>query len=49
LLGDYEAVNAKIAEAKPTTTEWSVDGVLDNLTVKQARAVHIALKEMFGG
>ena len=49
LLGDYEAVNAKIAEAKPTTTEWSVDGVLDNLTVKQARALHIALKEMFGG
>lgn len=49
LLGDYEAVNAKIAEAKPTTTEWSVDEVLDNLTVKQARALHIALKEMFGG
>jgi len=47
LLGDYEAVNAKIAEAKPA--EWTVDTVLDNLTVKQARALHIALKEMFGG
>ena len=30
-------------------TEWSVDDVLDSLTVKQARALHIALKEMFGG
>jgi hypothetical protein len=47
LVEQYKEVNAKIEQAKPT--EWSVDGVLDNLTVKQARALHIALKEMFGG
>lgn len=37
----------KVEQLKPT--EWSVDDVLDSLTVKQARALHIALKEMFGG
>lgn len=47
LVEQYKEVNAKIEQVKPT--EWSVDDVLDNLTVKQARALHIALKEMFGG
>jgi len=47
LAEQYKAVNAKIEQAKPA--EWSVDEVLDSLTVKQARALHIALKEMFGG
>ena len=37
----------KVEQLKPT--EWSPDEVLDSLTVKQARALHIALKEMFGG
>lgn len=37
----------KVEQLQPT--EWSVDDVLDSLTVKQARALHIALKEMFGG
>ena len=47
LLDQYKEVNAQIEKAKPA--EWTVDQVLDNLTVKQARALHIALKEMFGG
>jgi len=47
LAEQYKEVNVKVEQAKPA--EWSVDTVLDNLTVKQARAVHIALKEMFGG
>jgi hypothetical protein len=47
LATQYAEVNAMIERVKPT--EWSVDEVLDNLTVKQARALHIALKEMFGG
>ena len=37
----------KVEQLQPT--EWSVDEVLDSLTVRQARALHIALKEMFGG
>jgi hypothetical protein len=37
----------KVEQLKPT--EWSPDEVLDSLTVRQARALHIALKEMFGG
>jgi hypothetical protein len=47
LVEQYKAVNSKIEQAKPA--EWNVDDVLDSLTVKQARALHIALKEMFGG
>jgi len=37
----------KVEQLKPI--EWSPDEVLDSLTVRQARALHIALKEMFGG
>lgn len=34
-------------EAKPT--EWNPHDTIDTLTVKQARALYIALKEVFGG
>jgi hypothetical protein len=49
LVEQYKVVNAKIEVEQAKPAEWTVDTVLDNLTVKQARAVHIALKEMFGG
>ena len=47
LVEKFKANSAVVEQVKPA--EWSVDEVLDNLTVKQARALHIALKEMFGG
>lgn len=47
LVEKFKANSAVVEQAKPA--EWSPDDVLDNLTVKQARALHIALKEMFGG
>jgi hypothetical protein len=45
LVEKFKANSAKVEQP----TEWSVDDVLDSLTVRQARALHIALKEMFGG
>jgi len=45
LVEKFKANSTKVEQP----TEWSVDDVLDSLTVKQARALHIALKEMFGG
>ena len=45
LVEKFKANSTKVEQP----TEWSVDEVLDSLTVKQARALHIALKEMFGG
>jgi len=44
LVEKFKANSTKVEQP----TEWSVDDVLDSLTVKQARALHIALKEMFG-
>jgi hypothetical protein len=45
LVEKFKANSIKVEQP----TEWSVDDVLDSLTVRQARALHIALKEMFGG
>jgi len=45
LVEKFKANSTKVEQP----TEWSPDEVLDSLTVKQARALHIALKEMFGG
>jgi hypothetical protein len=45
LVEKFKANSTKVEQP----TEWSVDDVLDSLTVRQARALHIALKEMFGG
>lgn len=42
VLGNYEPVNTKPAE-------WNPNDTIDSLTVKQARALYNALKEVFGG
>lgn len=47
VLGNYEPINIKVREAKPT--EWNPHDTIDSLTVKQARALYNALKETFGG
>jgi hypothetical protein len=47
LVEQYKAVNSKIEQAKPA--EWNPNDTIDSLTVKQARALYNALKEVFGG